>query len=45
MVFSGFGSQAMIDRAISLGAAGYIKKGADLQTIPEVLARSTELAP
>lgn len=38
VVFSGFGSQAMIDQALALGAAGYIKKGTDLQDVPDLLA-------
>ena len=38
VVFSGFGSQAMIDQALALGAADYIKKGSDLHDIPNLLA-------
>jgi DNA-binding NarL/FixJ family response regulator len=38
VVFSGFSSQAMIDRALALGASAYIDKGADLSSVPTVLA-------
>lgn len=38
VVFSGFSSQAMVDRALALGAAAYIDKGADLHSIPGILA-------
>jgi DNA-binding NarL/FixJ family response regulator len=38
VVFSGFANQAMIDRALALGAAAYIDKGADLHSIPQILA-------
>jgi NarL family two-component system response regulator YdfI len=38
VVFSGFASQTMIDRAMSLGAVAYIDKGHDLAEIPGLLA-------
>ena len=37
VVFSGFASQTMIDRAMSLGAVAYIDKGRDLADIPGIL--------
>jgi DNA-binding NarL/FixJ family response regulator len=40
VVFSGFSSQAMIDRALALGAAAYIDKGADIHSIPAILAEA-----
>jgi DNA-binding NarL/FixJ family response regulator len=40
VVFSGFASAAMIDRAMALGAAAYLKKGLDIGEIPELLARA-----
>lgn len=38
VVFSGFSSQAMVDRALALGATAYIDKGRDLHEIPGILA-------
>ena len=38
VVFSGFANQAMIDKAMSLGAASYVKKGQDISEIPDLLA-------
>jgi DNA-binding NarL/FixJ family response regulator len=40
VVFSGFANQAMIDKAMSLGAASYVKKGLDIADIPDLLARA-----
>jgi DNA-binding NarL/FixJ family response regulator len=40
VVFSGFANQAMVDRALALGAAAYIDKGADLHSIPHILANA-----
>lgn len=40
VVFSGFANQAMIDKAMSLGAASYVKKGLDISEIPDLLARA-----
>lgn len=38
VVFSGFSNSAVVDRAMALGASGYINKGDDLNSIPEILA-------
>jgi CheY-like chemotaxis protein len=38
IVFSGFSNQTMTDRALALGAAGYIDKGTDIRSIPQILA-------
>jgi DNA-binding NarL/FixJ family response regulator len=40
VVFSGFSSQVMVERALALGAAAYIDKGADLHSIPGILAEA-----
>jgi DNA-binding NarL/FixJ family response regulator len=40
VVFSGFTSQDMIDRAMSLGASSYIDKGTDIRTVPDILAEA-----
>ena len=40
VVFSGFASQAMINKAMALGAKSYVKKGLDLAQIPDLLARA-----
>lgn len=42
VVFSGFSNQTMVDKALALGAAGYVKKGLDIGDIPDVLARAAE---
>lgn len=42
VVFSGFASQTMIDRALSLGATAYIDKGRDLSDIPTILVEAVE---
>ena len=39
VVISGFANSTMIDRALALGAIGYIEKGRDLDEIVELLAR------
>jgi DNA-binding NarL/FixJ family response regulator len=44
VVFSGFASQAMIDKAMALGATSYVKKGLDIGEIPDLLARAAESA-
>lgn len=44
VVFSGFANQAMIDKAMSLGAASYVKKGLDISEIPDLLARAAGAA-
>ena len=41
-MFSGFASQTMIDRALSLGATAYIDKGRDLSDIPTILVEAVE---
>lgn len=38
VVFSGFTSQDMIERALSLGASSYIDKGTDIRAVPDILA-------
>jgi DNA-binding NarL/FixJ family response regulator len=38
VVFSGFGSDDVRERALALGAADYVKKGVDLHQIPDLLA-------
>jgi AmiR/NasT family two-component response regulator len=38
VVLSGFTKKGMIDRAMALGAAGYIEKGRDVNEIPDILA-------
>lgn len=38
VVFSGFTNPAIVDRAMALGAAGFIDKGGDIHVIPSVLA-------
>ena len=38
VVFSGFGSSTMVDRALALGASSYVTKGADLHGLPQLLA-------
>ena len=40
VVFSGFSSQAMVDKALALGAVSYVKKGLDLAEIPNLLAQA-----
>ena len=40
VVFSGFTSDAIIERAMALGAAGFINKGEDIQSIPDTLAHA-----
>lgn len=40
VVFSGFSSRTMINRALALGAAAYIDKGRDLGELADVLADS-----
>ncbi|MEY2432467.1 MAG: hypothetical protein QOC92_2192 [Acidimicrobiaceae bacterium] len=42
VVFSGFASQTMIDRAMSLGAVAYIDKGRDLDEIAAILVEAVE---
>jgi DNA-binding NarL/FixJ family response regulator len=42
VVFSGFASQTMIDRALELGAAAYIDKGRDLSDIAAILVEAVE---
>jgi DNA-binding NarL/FixJ family response regulator len=42
VVFSGFASQAMVDRAMQLGAAAYIDKGRDLSDIAAILVEAVE---
>jgi DNA-binding NarL/FixJ family response regulator len=42
VVFSGFASQAMIDRALELGASAYIDKGRDLADIAAILVEAVE---
>jgi DNA-binding NarL/FixJ family response regulator len=42
VVFSGFASQAMIDKALALGAAAYIDKGRDLSEIAAILVETVE---
>ena len=38
VVFSGFSNSAVVDKAMALGASGYINKGDDLRLVPEILA-------
>ena len=40
VVFSGFANEAMIDKAMALGATSYVKKGLDLGDIPDLLAQA-----
>ena len=42
VVFSGFANQAMIDKAMALGATSYVKKGLDIGEIPDLLARAAD---
>jgi DNA-binding NarL/FixJ family response regulator len=42
VVFSGFASQTMIDRALALGATAYIDKGRDIAEIPAVLVEAVK---
>ena len=42
VVFSGFANQAMIDKAMALGARSYVKKGLDIGEIPDLLARAAD---
>ena len=42
VVLSGFTNEAMIERALELGAAAYITKGHDLETLPDQLATAVE---
>ena len=38
VVFSGFSSQSMIDRALALGAAAYIDKGRNIGEVASIIA-------
>ena len=44
VVFSGFANDAMIDKAMALGAASYVKKGLDITEIPDLLAKAAAVA-
>ena len=44
VVFSGFANQSMIDKAMALGAASYVKKGLDIGEIPDLLAKAADVA-
>jgi DNA-binding NarL/FixJ family response regulator len=37
VVLSGFKNEAMVARALELGATAYIAKGADIETLPDLL--------
>lgn len=42
VVLSGFTNEAMVNRALELGAAAYIAKGHDLEKLPDMLAAAVE---
>ena len=38
VVLSGFSAEEVVDRALELGAAGFLRKGTDLKTVCDQLA-------